>query len=442
MDRILAMLIRCIIWFSGFSKILSRTGLGSYEEREPGKKLKILLAGYNGARNTGADVRVIEIAGQVRRIFGNDQIELTVLTMDPENMKGYFHKNVRVQTFSPIYVLDLFRACCTHHAVIICEGSTLTSTFANALAMFYIEAAGIMQRQGKPCIAYGTEVGTMDPWLEKMARRYCADTYFITRTKASRDRLEALGLRGHTGTDTAWSFDGTRKTDWAREQLRRSGWDGGQPIIGCAVIDPFCWPVKASLRKWIRAGFTGDHHDQYKKWYFFSRSEKRGRQLKEYIDSVANAVEEYAGKNNAFVAVIGMEALDQAACDCLSGKLSVPHGVFCSADHDAFEMAGILKCLSEIVTSRYHAAVLSMDRSIPIIGISMDERLTELLAEAGMGREFLLSTDNHHLQDDISRALKAAEKESAQIRQKLQDRVRNHKEALNAMGAFLKSYLD
>ena len=126
----------------------------------------------------------------------------------------------------------------------------------------------------------------------------------------------------------------------------------------------------------------------------------------------------------------------------LSGKLSVPHGVFCSADHDAFEMAGILKCLSEIVTSRYHAAVLSMDRSIPIIGISMDERLTELLAEAGMGREFLLRTDNHHLQDDISRALKAAEKESAQIRQKLQDRVRNHKEALNAMGAFLKSYLD
>ena len=442
MDRILALIIQFIIWFSGYTKILSIAGLSRYEEREPGEKLKILLAGYNGARNTGADVRVIAIVEQVRQIFGDEKVELTVLTMNPENMKGYFANNVRMQRFSPIYVLDLYRACCSHHAVIICEGSTLKSTFANALAMFYIEAAGIMQKQGKPCIAYGTEVGTMDPWLEKMARRYCANTCFITRTKASKERLDALGLKGHTGTDTAWGFDGTRKTKRAREQLRQAGWNGEQQIIGCAMIDPFCWPVKASLRKWIRASLTGNYNDQYKKWYFFSRSEKRRRLFKKYIDSVANAIEVYAGKNNAFVAVIGMEALDQAACDRLSGKLSVPHGVFCSADHDAFEVTGILKCLSELVTSRYHAAVLSMDRGIPIISISMDERLTELLEEAGMDQGFLLGTDDIQLEDDINHALKMAEEQCAQIRIKLQDKVRCHNDVLNDMGAFLKTYLD
>ena len=47
--------------FSRFSKILARLGIGSYEEWEPGKKLKILLVGYNGARNTGSDVRVAAI---------------------------------------------------------------------------------------------------------------------------------------------------------------------------------------------------------------------------------------------------------------------------------------------------------------------------------------------------------------------------------------------
>lgn len=86
--------------------------------------------------------------------------------------------------------------------------------------------------------------------------------------------------------------------------------------------------------------------------------------------------------------------------------------------------------------------VLSMDRGIPIIGISMDERLTDLLAEAGMDREFLLRTDDIQLEDDINHALKAAEEQSSQIRQKLQDKVRGHKEALHAMGAFLKTYLD
>ena len=57
MDRILELLIRCIIWFSGFTKSLSRLGISRYEERQPGEKLKILLSGYNGARNTGADAR-------------------------------------------------------------------------------------------------------------------------------------------------------------------------------------------------------------------------------------------------------------------------------------------------------------------------------------------------------------------------------------------------
>lgn len=38
--------------FPGFAKPLSKLGLGSYEEWAPGKKLKLLLVGYNDAINT------------------------------------------------------------------------------------------------------------------------------------------------------------------------------------------------------------------------------------------------------------------------------------------------------------------------------------------------------------------------------------------------------
>src|SRR6516162_3689588 len=55
-----------------------------------GEKLKLLLAGYVGTRNTGADVRVEESIRQFRHILGDDQLKLTIMTINPELSKGYF----------------------------------------------------------------------------------------------------------------------------------------------------------------------------------------------------------------------------------------------------------------------------------------------------------------------------------------------------------------
>lgn len=57
-----------------FSKFLAGLGIGEYEEWRPGMKRKILLAGYNGARNTGSDVRVAAIAKQIRELFGKEKL--------------------------------------------------------------------------------------------------------------------------------------------------------------------------------------------------------------------------------------------------------------------------------------------------------------------------------------------------------------------------------
>jgi hypothetical protein len=44
--------------------------LGAGRPWQPGEKLKLLFAGYNGTRNTGSDVRVEEMLRQVRRVLG------------------------------------------------------------------------------------------------------------------------------------------------------------------------------------------------------------------------------------------------------------------------------------------------------------------------------------------------------------------------------------
>lgn len=53
-----------------------------------------------------------------------------------------------------------------------------------------------MKRQGKPCIAYGSEVGHLDGWLAKMSRDMCNETYFVVRTETSLQNLNKLGLKG------------------------------------------------------------------------------------------------------------------------------------------------------------------------------------------------------------------------------------------------------
>ncbi|MCR5161118.1 MAG: polysaccharide pyruvyl transferase family protein [Lachnospiraceae bacterium] len=442
MDRIMGWLIRCVICLSRFSKFLSGAGLCRYDERTPDGPLRILLAGYNGARNTGADVRVISIARQLLSLYGEDELQVTVMTMDPDNMKGYFPENVRMLKFSPIYMLDLWKACSGHHAVILCEGSTLTGTFANALAMFYIEAAGIMKMQGKPSIAYGSEVGPMEPWLEKMARKYCSETYFITRTEHALERLHQLGLRGHQGTDTAWSFEADGRAMPAGEELKMSGWDGRKPVIGAAVIDPFCWPVRPRPVRWILSALSGNRRDQYKKWYFFSRSPERRKLFEKYLRNVAAAVNRYAEKNNCFVAVIGMEALDLNACERFRGMLRVPCALFCASDHDAFRMTAVLRSLSALVTSRYHAAVLSMEKGVPIVSVSMDERLDELMEEAGADPAFRLRTDDPELGRHLYAAMQRQKGLQSVVGAQFRQQAEKGKNILEEMGNFLKNYLE
>ena len=116
MDRVLGLLIKLFIFFSGFAKELSRRGIGTYEEWVPGTKLKLLMVGYNGARNTGADARVVAAVKQIKELFGADDVQLTVLTLSKKALEGYFDEDVEIREIDSIFLKDLYKACSSHHA--------------------------------------------------------------------------------------------------------------------------------------------------------------------------------------------------------------------------------------------------------------------------------------------------------------------------------------
>lgn len=455
MDKLIEWFVRTLVWLSRWARPLSRIGLVKYATYQPGKPLKLLLVGYNGARNTGADARVVALVEQLTEAFGREEIEMTVMTLNAENVSGYFPDHVRVLPFPTFFCWSLFRAASAHHAAILCEGSTLTHTFADALSMFFCEAAGIMKRQGKPCIAYGSDVTRLQPRLARLSKTMCSDVHFIARSQSALEVLQEMGFTAHLGTDTAWTFCVPEEKDNAREALMRQGWDGRKPLLGVAIINPYCWPVRPSFWRWTKAVLLGQRALQYDKMYFFSDSSERREKYYRYLAQMAEAAKAYRDAHDAFVVIIGMEKLDAQACRNLRALLDKPCASLTSLDHDVFAMTSVLHQLDALITSRYHAAVLSMLKAMPVVAVSMDNRLDGLFHDIGFSGPSLRQAQDklsskqvllHHVDDeDLAKHIILSLEEADAKRNDIIATIRQHAElsraTLKEMSEFLTHWI-
>src|ERR1700716_2087937 len=203
--------------------------LGAGKPWQPGEKLKLLFAGYNGTRNMGSDVRVDEMLRQIRHILGSEHVDFSVMSQNFEFSKGYFQGTNQVH-LPDIFPPFLAREVPKHHGVVACEGSMFKSKFANALTTMMIGSLGIAAAQNKLSVGYGGEAGHMDPPIRKMCARYCRNSLVITRNEESRTVLRELGVPTEWGTDTAWTFE-PLPAEYGEEALRKVGWDGSTPVL-------------------------------------------------------------------------------------------------------------------------------------------------------------------------------------------------------------------
>src|SRR6478672_1994905 len=221
--------------------------LGKGERWAPGKKLKLLFAGYNGARNMGSDARVEEMIRQLRHVLGTDNVDFSVMSQNFQLTDGYF-KDTRQVHLPDIFPPFLSSEVPKHHGVVACEGSMFKSKFANALTTMMIGSLGIAAAQNKLSVGYGAEAGHMDALVAKMCARYCKESLIITRNDESRTILRELGVPTELGTDTAWTFE-PLPAEYGQRVLRDAGWDGSARVLVVCPINPFEWPVKASVGK-------------------------------------------------------------------------------------------------------------------------------------------------------------------------------------------------
>jgi polysaccharide pyruvyl transferase WcaK-like protein len=383
----------------------------------PGEPLKLLLAGYVGTRNTGADVRVEEMIRQFRAIFGDDQLELSALTIDPLLSAGYF-RSVRQLQLPPVFPKFLFTECPRHHGVIACEGSMFKSKFANALSTMMAGALGMAAVEGKLSVGYGAEAGDMDEGLQAFVRRQCRQSLVICRNEPSREILGSMGIRTKSGTDTAWTFD-PAAPEVGQARLRAVGWDGQRPLVIVCPINPFYWPAKPDLVKAAARGLFGQFREEhYDSIYFHTWSQDAENRYEDYLDGMAEAVSSFVEETGAFAVCVGMEQLDRRACEDLARRLPAGAPLLVSDEHDMYTLVSVLRHASLLVSSRYHAVVTSMPGGVPSIGVTMDERIHNLLHERNH-RELLFRVDDEGLAPRLLDAMRYAYAERERVRDEI-----------------------
>ena len=426
-----------VAWVSALIE-LRRFGwmLGLGKPWSAGEKLKLLFAGYNGTRNTGSDARVEEMLRQVRHVLGADNVDFSVMTQDFGRTKGYF-QGTRQVYLPDVFPPFLFHEVRQNHGVIACEGSMFKSKFANALTTMMIGSLGLASAENKLSIGYGAEAGHMDGSVESMCGRYVKDSLVITRNVESQQLLSSLGIPTELGTDTAWTFQ-PHPPEYARKTLSRAGWDEKTPILVLCPIHPFVWPVRASVAKYIARATTGAYKDsQYRTVYFFESGSEVERKYNQYLSAFAKATQAFLRRHRVFPILVGMERLDADACRKIAEQLpGTP--VFDPDTYDMFELVSILRAGSYMVSSRYHGIVTSMASLVVSAGVTMDERIRNLMRERGH-QHLLLTVDDPELEAKLLEVMEALVREAECIREGIGRTVVRNLKLMARMGTFLEN---
>jgi len=273
----------------------------------------------------------------------------------------------------------------------------------------------------------------MDDSLNAFVRKHCQKSLVICRNEPSRKVLGSLGIRTTSGTDTAWTFEPS-KPEVGAARLREVGWDGVRPLLIVCPINPFCWPAKPDLVKRAALALGGQfREDHYSSIYFHTWSEDAAKRYQAYLSALARAVREYVSQTDAFVVCVGMEALDRAACDDLSALLPKRAPTLISDEHDMYTLVSVLRHASLLVTSRYHAMVTSMPAGVPSVGVTMDERLANLLTDRGHPH-LLLRVDDIGLAERLIDAMRSARSDADRLRNEIKAFVPSQIEKMGQMG--------
>jgi polysaccharide pyruvyl transferase WcaK-like protein len=116
-------------------------------------------------------------------------------------------------------------------------------------------------------------------------------------------------------------------------------------------------------------------------------------------DTYASLVDWFVREHDKHVALICMEQLDEPLAREILKRLEYPERtkVFSSRKYNASQMTVLLRALDLLITSRFHASVLSLEAAIPQIAVGHDLRLKTLYTDLGLLEKYFFQSESTDL---------------------------------------------
>jgi polysaccharide pyruvyl transferase WcaK-like protein len=353
---------------------------------------RVLMLGYNGANNTGAEALLLADIQDVQTVLGPEAV-ITIPSINPPNLQRYIKEtpNLRITHLPTIYFSTLHRLVRENDLIMLVEGSTYMDTWSSALLWAYLWTTRCAHTMGKPVLAYAVDAGQLKSRINRRLVQTEASktSLIVTRAAAASERLRAVGVTApiEVTADNAFVF----QTNPADAGILCRDWpDAGPNVVGMALVDFFQWPVV--MKAW------GPKEDCYKWPYYFTRNPEQTRATEKLARSYAALADDMIVRYRKSVALIGMEELDEVLLRKVQGFMVHPDRarIFCSRTYNASQMVSIL------LTSRYHACVLSLAAQVPQVAVGHDLRLKTIYQELGLFEDFFLEPDVDTLYENLS----------------------------------------
>jgi polysaccharide pyruvyl transferase WcaK-like protein len=195
--------------------------------------------------------------------------------------------------------------------------------------------------------------------------------------------------------------------------------------------------VKASLAKYLASITTGAFKEsQYRTVYFHASGADVTAKYNRYISAFARATAAFRERHRVFPVLVNMERLDARACHDVAAQLpGTP--VFTADNYDMFQLVSILRCCAYMVSSRFHGIVTCMPSLAASGGVTMDERIRNLMVERGH-QHLLLAVDDPDLEPKLLNMMETLVAEADSVRDGIARTVVRNLKVMARMGTFLE----
>jgi polysaccharide pyruvyl transferase WcaK-like protein len=137
--------------------------------------------------------------------------------------------------------------------------------------------------------------------------------------------------------------------------------------------------------------------------------------------------------------MIGMEALDRRACEIMGERLGRAP-LFISDQYDMYQLVSILRRCHLLVSSRYHGIVTCMPALVPSAGVTMDERIRNLMRERNH-HDLLLEVDDPQLASKLVIILNKLLIDTESIREGIGRTVVRNLKVMARMGVYFQEHV-